>query len=311
VDLGIVIVSYNTRELTRNCLDSVFSALREEHLSARVCVIDNASSDGSPEMIRDAFPHAELTASRDNLGFARGTNLGLKSLQSSTDTPQHYLLLNPDTLVRRGALTEMKACLYGNPSVGAVGAQLFYGDGSFQHGAFYLPTLAMTLFDFWTINHRLINSRLNGRYPARLYAAGEPFPIGHPLGAALMMRGQALSSVGPLDEDYFMYCEEIDWCIRARESGWKIYCAPRAEIVHFAGQSTAQFRDEMFVALWRSRFRLFGKHYSRTYNAAVRALVRAGLARRARQVRRDLAEHRLSAEEAERQLAAFRQVLEM
>ncbi|MHB1318454.1 MAG: glycosyltransferase, partial [Anaerolineae bacterium] len=245
------------------------------------------------------------------LGFAGGTNLGLAAIDRTPDTPRHVLLLNPDTLVKPGALTEMVSFLDAEPSAGAVGAQLLYGDGTFQHGAFRFPTLWMAFFDFWTINHRLINSRLNGRYPRQQYNAGIPFAVDHPLGAALMIRRETLTRVGTLDEGYFMYCEEIDWCIRAKRAGWGIYCVPRANIVHLAGQSTLQFRDQMFVALWRSRLRLFGKHYSRAYNAALRLILRAGIARRVRQVRQALSGRRLESATAEKQLAAYRAVLDM
>jgi hypothetical protein len=311
VDLGIVVVSYNTRQLTHDCLDSVLRVLRQESLSARVWVVDNASSDGSAEMLRRDYPQVALIASDENLGFAGGTNRGLAAIDASPDLPRHVLLLNPDTLVQPSALTGMVAFLDAEPSAGAVGAHLSYGDGSFQHGAFCFPTLWMAFFDFWTINHRLINSRLNGRYPRQRYDAGIPFPIDHPLGAALMIRHETLSRIGPLDEGYFMYCEEIDWCIRARRAGWGIYCVPRAHIVHLAGQSTSQFREQMFIALWRSRFRLFEKHYSRAYNTAVRLILRVGIGKRMRQVRRALALHALEPDAAEKQLAAYRTVLEM
>lgn len=311
MDLGIVVVSYNTRQLAHNCLASVFDALQHERLSAQVWVVDNASSDGSAEMVLRDHPQVSLIASPENIGFAGGTNLGLAAIERVPDTPRHVLLLNPDTLVRPNALTEMVSFLDAEPAAGAVGAQLFYGDGSFQHGAFRFPTLWMAFFDFWTINHRLTNSRLNGRYPRQQYDAGRPFPIDHPLGAALMIRHETLTRVGPLDEGYFMYCEEIDWCIRAKRAGWGIYCVPSAQIVHLAGQSTSQFREQMFVALWRSRLRLFEKHYGRAYNAAVRLILRAGIAKRVRQVRRALAEHTLETGVAQKQLDAYHSVLKM
>ncbi len=311
MDLGIVIVSYNTCQLTLNCLAALYAALAQEGLAAQVCVVDNASSDDSAARISARYPQATLIRSDRNLGFAGGTNLGLAHLLALTPAPRHLLLLNPDTLVQPQALTRMLAFLDQHPPVGAVGAQLAYSDGSFQHGAFGFPTLWMAFFDFYTLNHRLIHSRLNGRYPRRLYEAGKPFPIDHPLGAALMARREALEQVGLLDEGFFMYCEEIDWCLRAKQAGWQIYCVPQARIVHLEGQSTRQFRDEMFVALWRSRFRLFEKHYSAAHRAGVRLILRAGLARQSRLVRRRLANGELEAESAQRQLAAYRTVMEM
>jgi len=311
VDLGIVVVSYNTCALTANCLDSVYRALAAFPLDAHVWVVDNASTDGSAAMLRERFPQAALLASQENLGFARGTNAGLERIAAEPTPPRHVLLLNPDTLVEPDALSRMVAFLDEHPRVGAVGAQLQYGDGSFQHGAFHFPTLGMALFDFWMIHHRLLDSRLNGRYPRRLYAAGQPFPIDHPLGAALMARWETMRQVGFLDPGFFMYCEEIDWCLRTRRAGWEIYCVPQAIITHLAGQSTQQFRDAMFVALWRSRYRLFAKHYNPLYRQLVRWIVRGGLQRRVRETERAARAGELTAEEVARRVAAYRQVMEL
>ena len=309
--LAVIIVSYNTRQITLNCLESVWAELGRLPFSARVWVVDNASSDGSAEAIAERFPGLYLIRSEENLGFAKGTNLALAHIAQEVSPPAFVLFLNPDTLVQPGALGAMVAFLQGHPHVGAVGAQLFYEDGRFQHGAFRFPTLAMAFFDFWPLHHRLLDSPLNGRYGRRLYAQGKPFPIDHPLGAAMMVRWEALKGVGWFDEGFFMYCEEIDWCLRAKAAGWEIYCVPEARIVHLSGQSTRQFREKMFVALWRSRYRLFEKHYGPFYRWAVRRIVRAGVRHEMGRVARALKKGELSAEEAERRFVAYHQVLEM
>jgi GT2 family glycosyltransferase len=122
----------------------------------------------------------------------------------------------------------------------------------------------------------------------------------------MMTRAEVIQQVGLMDEGFFMYAEEIDWCIRARKAGWDVYCVPTARIVHHAGGSTRQFRDEMFVALWRSRFRLFEKHYGFFFNQAARLLVRLGLLAEVRRARRAQ-----SGQALERRLSAYRQVWEM
>ncbi len=309
-DLDIVVVSYNTRKLTLACLASVFRALDESRLDGHVWVIDNASDDGSAEAVGERFAQVHLIASDENLGFARGTNRVLETIADGPDTPRHVLLLNPDTVVAPDALAPMVRFLDDHPEAGVVGAQLAYGDGSFQHGAFRFPTLLMAAFDFWPPHHRLADTPLNGRYPRRLYERGRPFRIDHPLGAALMARWKAVSDVGLLDPGYFMYCEEVDWCMRFQRRGWHIYCVPKARVTHYAGQSARQFRDRMFVELWRSRYRLFAKHYSRLYCTLARAIVRLGLRREIRHSRADLAAGRLTDEEAGRRIAAFEQVME-
>jgi N-acetylglucosaminyl-diphospho-decaprenol L-rhamnosyltransferase len=309
MDLVIVTVSYNTRELLADCLKSVLAGLQWSGLDGEVWVVDNASADGSAEMVRQHFPVVHLVAHGENLGFAAGNNLALRVMDFGLESnPRHVLFLNPDTRVIGDALGELIRFLDSTPGAGAAGARLVHGDGSFQHSAFAFPGLMQILFDFYPVHHRLLNSRLNGRYPQRLYEAGQPFQVDHPLGAALMVRGETLVQVGSFDEQFFMYCEEIDLCRRIKAAGWRIFCLPRAEIVHLVAQSTSQFRDRMFVALWRSRFLMLDKHQSATFRWLARRMVRAGLWAETR--RATAARHRgeISAQELAGRLAAYREV---
>jgi GT2 family glycosyltransferase len=191
------------------------------------------------------------------------------------------------------------------------GARLLYGDGGFQHSAFGFPGLVQIALDFFPLHWRLTESRLNGRYPRRLYEGETPFEIDHPLGAAMMLRREVILQTGLFDEGYRMYVEEIDWCMRIRRAGWTVYCVPSAVVVHHAGQSTGQVRNEMFVALWRSRFRLFGKHYSPAFRWAARRLVRLGLQAKARRARAAHRRGELGAEELAGWLSALRRVAEL
>ncbi|MCG2769474.1 MAG: glycosyltransferase family 2 protein, partial [Anaerolineae bacterium] len=289
-------------------------SLERSELDAVVYVVDNASSDGSADMVRAHFPQVRLIASEENLGFARGNNLALRDMGfggSEQDAAGRrnlqVLLLNPDTVVLGKAIETLYRFLRAHPRIGLAGAALVHSDGGFQHSAFRFPSLAQVLLDFFPINHRLLDSRLNGRYPRRLYEAGDPFSIDHPLGAVMMVRGEVIGQVGLMDEGFFMYCEEIDWCMRMKRCGWQINCVPRARIVHHVAQSTRQFRDRMFVELWRSRYRLFDKHYGLLHGWMVRRIVRLGLWRDAQRVRRGDA----TVEERGSQLRAYREVCEM
>jgi N-acetylglucosaminyl-diphospho-decaprenol L-rhamnosyltransferase len=308
-NLAIIIVSYNTCDMLKACLRSVYAGLAHFPAAAQVWVVDNASTDGSPDMVRADFPQAQLLALEQNLGFAAGNNAALREMgfgATASHQSHDVLLLNPDTEMQGNALTHMADVLHNTEKAGAVGARLVYPDGRFQHSAFHFPTLWQIWFDFFPRPTRLLDTRLNGRYPRTLYQAEQPFAIDHPLGAAMMTRAEVIHQVGLMDEGYFMYAEEIDWCLRVREAGWDIYCVPTAQIVHHAGGSTRQFRDKMFVALWRSRFRLFQKHYGPAFNLAARQLVRLGLSaemRRARQTESGAA--------LERRLSAYRQVWDL
>jgi N-acetylglucosaminyl-diphospho-decaprenol L-rhamnosyltransferase len=314
MDLAVIVVSYNVRELLAACLKSLYADLGTSALDATVWVVDNASADSSAEMVRRDFPDVRLIISSTNVGFAAGNNLALRAIgldqpELPASVPRHILLLNPDTEVLPGALTTLTRFLDEMPEAGACGPALLYPNGRFQHSAFAFPTLWQITFDFFPLHGRLLDSRLNGRYPRRLYQAGEPFPIDHPLGAALMVRSAVVAQVGLLDEGFFMYCEEIDWCLRIRERGWTIYCVPRAQIMHHAGGSTSQFREAMFVALWRSRYRLFAKHDGAFFLWVARQFVRLGLWAEARRARQRAARGEIAADELERRLAAYWEVL--
>lgn len=308
--LSVVIVSYQVRDLLRTCLQSVqISAARTAGtLRVDIIVVDNASADGSAEMVRREFPDVALLAQSENLGFTGGNNLALRTLGFAVDDlpsaatpagepaarPDYVLLLNPDTEVVDDALGQMVSCLEHVPNAGACGARLSYGDGGFQHGAFAFPTLAQILIDFYPLTgmpgmHRLHDSRLNGRYPVSLWHGAEPFPVDFVLGAAMMVRGDVIEQVGGLDDRFFMYCEEMDWSMRIQEAGWCVYAVPAAHVLHHEAQSSRQARWDAFVRLWRSRFLFFAKHgdrYSQGYLTTVRAVVASALRIKSRQARR-------------------------
>jgi N-acetylglucosaminyl-diphospho-decaprenol L-rhamnosyltransferase len=310
-DLAIVVVTWNVRDLALDCLESACADIERGGLRAQVWVTDNASHDGTAQAIADRFPQARLIASPTNLGFAGGNNVALRAMgfgEHGAAIPHAVLLLNPDTRVQPGALSELLRALDGQPQAGIVGARLVYGDGSFQHSAFAFPGLAQLIIDLFPVPGRLREGRLNGRYPQRLYAGREPFRVDHPLGAAMLVRGEAIRQVGLLDERFHIYCEEIDWAWRMREAGWLAYCAPTAEIVHYAGQSTQQARPQMVVALWASRLRLYALHYGPPKNHLARLIIRAGMNRRIQAAARDPSQD----EEMRRALIdAYREVIRL
>jgi hypothetical protein len=292
MSLPVIIVSYNTCELLRRCLSSL---AQSKGGGLDVIVVDNASTDGSAAMVRAEFPQVCLLAQTHNLGFAAANNVALVALgfgvskaelgdwgqriandQSLiTHLPDYILLLNPDTTVRSNAIATLVDFLRTHPRAGLVGAQLVYPDGRFQHSAFRFPGLAQTFLDFFPLQQRLLDSGVNGRYARHT----QPFAIDHPLGACMLVRREAIQQVGLLDEGYFMYVEEVDWCRRIKSMGWQVWCEPRALVTHHEGQATKQFRQKMFVALWRSRLHYFRKYHSAAYVALIRLVVRVGFAK--------------------------------
>jgi len=311
LDLAVIIVSWNVRDLLAACLRSLFDDLAQSELEAAVWVVDNSSTDGSPEMVTETFPAVRLIASEKNLGFAAGNNLALRKIFSShTPTlPNYTWLLNPDTEILLGATAALLSALQTHPRAAVAGAKLLYADGSLQHSAFRFPGLMQLAFEFFPLPPRFYDTSLNGRYPRRLYEGESPFPVDHPLGAAMMVRAEAIADVGLLDEGFWMYCEEIDWCWRMRKAGWRACCVPAARVVHHAGKSSGQVRVVSFVALWRSRLRLYDKHYPPSKRRLAHGLVRLGMHWKTGQAR--AAHHRgeISTAELTARLEAYQTVL--
>jgi len=283
LDLAVIIVSWNVRGLLTACLRSLYADLGQSGLEAEVWVVDSASSDGTPQMVAEMFPDVHLVASDENLGFVRGNNLALDEILGGNDgCPGQVWLLNPDTEVLPGATQALVSALQALPRVGMVGAKLLYPDGALQPAAFHFPGLTQLAFDLFSLPSRLYDTRLNGRYARRLYEGKAPFVVDHPLGASMMVRAEAVNDVGLLDEGFWMYCEEIDWCWRMRKKGWRACCVPAAHVIHHAGQSSKQVSGDSFANLWISRARLYAQHHGPVKRRLARALVRAQMRRRRR-----------------------------
>jgi GT2 family glycosyltransferase len=263
--VSALIVSFNTRELTLEAIGSVV-----DEPGVETIVLDNASRDGSPEVVGKRFPGVHLIQSEENLGFAGGVNRAAAAARAET-----LLVLNSDARLCRGALELMFSLLQRQPRAGLVAPAMCYADGRRQTSAFAFPGLLQVALDLRPID-RLMDTRVNGR----VRAAAEPRQVDHPLGACMLIRGTAWRDVGPLDEGYFMYLEEIDWCRRARSRGWQIWHHPHALVVHHGGASTSQQPEAMFAQLWRSRLRYYSRFHGPAYNRLVHALVRFGLPRR-------------------------------
>jgi len=266
LDLVVVIVSWNVRDLLRACLRSGLDDLRGSGLHGRIIVVDSASSDGTPAMVRAEFGEVELIASEDNIGFVKGNNLALRRFgfggqETAPDCPRYVWLLNPDTRVHPGAIKSLVDFMAATPRCGLCGPKLENPDGSLQMGAFAFPGLAQLLIETQPRLARFRDSRLDGRYPPAWFDGGTPFRIGSPLGAAMLARAEAIERVGLLDEGFEMYCEEIDWAMRMRQAGWERWCVPAAVVTHSGGASSGQASVRTEAIKWRSRRRYYVKHY--------------------------------------------------
>ena len=250
IDLSIIIVNWNTRDLLAQCLDSVFETAGD--LDLEVFVVDNASTDCSADTVRKDFPQVKLIENNENVGFARANN---QAIQESTG--RYVLLLNPDTEVRTDALETLVRFMEEHPGTGAAGAGLINPDGTIQPSCYPSPTL---LRELWRLFH-LDAIRPYARYDLHDGILETPQEVDFVHGACLLLRRKALDQVGSLDEDYFIYTEEVDLCHRLRQKGWKVYWVPKAVVVHYGGQSTHQVAARMFLQLHESKILYFRKHH--------------------------------------------------
>jgi N-acetylglucosaminyl-diphospho-decaprenol L-rhamnosyltransferase len=288
VDLAVVIVTWNNRNIVLDALRSIFDDLAGSRLSATIYVVDSASSDGTVEVIQLAFPQVKVIASAQNLGFAGGNNLALNHMgfgsSDSDSLPKAVYLINPDTITQLGATQTLFDVLFSDERIGLVGASLSYEDGGFQHGAFMFPGLRQLWVEFFPTPGRLINAPFNGRYPQERYASQQPFEVDFVLGATMMLKREVIELTTGFDEQFFMYCEEVDWAWRIHDAGWKVYCVPSAHVTHLSGKSASQIRVQSLLYLWKSRLLLFDKHYSPIKRFLARKMVAYGMTFKRRQL---------------------------
>lgn len=266
--ISIVIVSYNTRDLLRKCLRSILETADERFcpsgLPIEIIVVDNASSDGTISMLQREFPDVQVIANAENVGFAEANNQGITIAKGD-----YILLLNPDTEMLPGALAALVHFMDMHPEAGAVGPRLLNADKTLQPSCHAFPNLLghfidiAELYRFFKVIQRF---RPGGNHT-------QTCAVDWVTGACVLLRREAISQVGLLDEDYFLYAEEMDWCYRARELGWLTYFTPQAEVIHVGGGSSGETRGALIVELYRSLYLFYHKHRSAWSLRALKALV--------------------------------------
>jgi GT2 family glycosyltransferase len=249
-EITIVVVSYNTRDLLRACLAS---AMIFDNRSAEIIVVDNASSDGSAEMVEREFPSVEVIRAADNLGFAAANNVALRRA-----TGRYFLLLNPDAALVDDTAGVLAAYLDAHHDVGVVGPTVRFPDGRFQSSGFAFPSVGAELRQSRSVDW--LARRVGARpRPAAQGDAAED--VDWVDGACLMIRRETVDAVGLLDEQYFLYGEEVDWCYRAKRAGWRVVAVRAASALHHRGQSTGAVPDATVAYLTDTRLRFFRTHH--------------------------------------------------
>lgn len=288
-DLAIIIVNYNVRDLLRSCLASVYAS--QGDFSFQVCVVDNASKDGSAKMVADEFPQVTLIANEENVGYSAGNNIGLRAFgewqrsgaasNSSTDpTPpaRYALLLNADTELPPTALVDMLAFMDAHPQTGAAGPKLVLPNGQLDLACRRsFPTPEVIFYRITLLGKLFPHSRRFGRYNLTYLDPDVLAEVDSVVGAFMMVRSEAIAQVGLLDERFFMYAEDLDWAKRIKEAGWKIFYNPAVTVYHVKRASSRQFKRAQ-LEFERASLRFYRKHYQASTPRWLNGLILTALA---------------------------------
>lgn len=248
-DLSICFVNYNTRDMLRDCLHSIFD--QEWQVSLEVFVADNASADNSVAMVRSEFPQVHLIANSENAGFAAANNQAFDLARG-----RYLLMLNTDVVVLPGAFDAMVEFMDRHPEAGAVGCKLLNDDGSLQRSCWRgFPSLQMAVVDafyLWRLTPRLSWVRASEIGEDELQ---DTLEVDHLLGACMLIRREVIEQVGALNEEYFVFLEETDLCFRMKRAGWRVFFDPKGQIIHYGQQSVRQIPGWSQVQKYRNFYR--------------------------------------------------------
>jgi N-acetylglucosaminyl-diphospho-decaprenol L-rhamnosyltransferase len=270
-DLSIITVSWNVRDLLRACLASIKDSPLSYSLEG--FVVDNASSDGSADMVAREFPWVHLLRNSANAGFTSGNNQAL-----ALSRGRYVLFLNPDTRVEGDALAAMVAYMDAHPAAGALGPQLRYGDGSLQSSRRRFPTFGTGLFESTPLAWHWPGNPWVARYHMTDTPDDQTQPVDWVVGAALMVRRAVVEQIGGFDEGYFMYSEELDWCRRAGQAGWGAVYLPAARVIHYEGKSSEQAVAARHIRFQTSKLRYFRKYHGAGTAGLLRGFLLASFA---------------------------------
>jgi N-acetylglucosaminyl-diphospho-decaprenol L-rhamnosyltransferase len=302
LDIGLVIVNYNVRDLLRDCLISVLSS--QGDLAVETCIVDNGSGDGSADMVASEFPQMQLIRA-ENRGYAAGNNLGLQAFgfggalslpppvppdegelrpsplwgELEGGLPRYVLLLNPDTLLPPSALADMVAFMDAHPQAGAAGPRLVREDGSLDRACRRsFPTPEVAFYRMSGLSRILPRHRRFGRYNVTYLPPDVTTEVDSVVGAFMLIRREVLLQVGLLDERFFMYAEDLDLCYRMKQRGWQVWYNADVTVLHYKGQSSRQRSTFANVQFYRTMRLFHDKHFKEHTFFAVNWLIYASVA---------------------------------
>jgi hypothetical protein len=278
MDVLIVILNYNTRELLRNCLSSLHD---QEGVDFNTMVIDNASNDNSAGLVREEFPEAQLIALRRNDGYSAGNNIGMRNFGFPNRGEARYvLLLNPDTVMPVNALAQMVHFADAHANVGVVGPRLLLEDGSLDKACRRsFPTPEVSFYRMVGLSTIFPKSKVFGRYNVTYLPENQQADVDSVVGACMLVRREAINRTGLLDERFFMYGEDLDWCLRIKQWGYRVVYYPNV-IVHHIKRAASRQSPKAQYEFTRAMWLFYQKHYRKTTHPLMHLLIVAGLSLR-------------------------------
>jgi GT2 family glycosyltransferase len=271
MSLSIVIVNYNTERLLRSCLESVYAGANGTPMD--IWVVDNNSRDGSVPMLKSMFPVVKVIVNPTNVGFSRANNAAIS--QSRSD---YVLLLNPDTLIIEDAIERMVKFMNEHPEVGIAGCKVLNRDGTLQLACRRsIPTPKVAFYRLTGLSRLFPGNKTIARYNMTYQSPQQTHEVDAVSGAFLMIRRQVVEEIGLLDERFFMYGEELDWCLRAKRAGWTVAYYPHAQIIHYKGESTKYNSRKAALEFYRAMYLFHKKHFAKDCPAVVNGLIYIGI----------------------------------
>lgn len=274
--VSVIIVNWNTREHLRRCLKAILEAQSDRHgteIAIEVIVVDNASADGSAEMVRQEFPQVKLVANERNIGYAAANNQAAVVAQG-----QFFLLLNPDAEVTPNAIARLVAFAQMHPDAGAVAPKLIYPDGRLQPSVRSFPTPAALVFAALGLDKLFPRSRVLGRYRMAWFHYDRVAEVDQPMASALLVRRAAWEQIGGMDATLRIFFNDVDFCWRLKMTGWRIYFLPDAVVVHHHGASTRFLGIGKCWASHQGLLQFYDKHFRPLMPKPLYALLRSAIA---------------------------------
>ncbi|KYH30673.1 N-acetylglucosaminyl-diphospho-decaprenol L-rhamnosyltransferase [Clostridium tepidiprofundi DSM 19306] len=271
MDLSVIIVNYNTKDLLKQTIDSVIKTTK--NIKYEIIVSDNNSHDGSIEMMKEVFPQIKLIENNDNLGFSKGNNVAIRESKG-----RYVLLLNSDTVVLDNCLEQCVNYMDKHKYTGVLGCKVVLKNGELDHACRRgFPTPQASLYYMLKLNKFWPNNEKYTQYTLSHLNEDEINEVDSVMGAFMMVRREAIEKVGLLDETFFMYGEDIDWCYRIKEAGYKVVYYPKANIIHYKGASSSKKPFKTIYEFHRAMYIFYNKHYREKYSFLITILVYIGI----------------------------------